>query len=419
MRYIRLDDKLNLKHKGIHISKSRELLVYGGAGAGKTYSIADKLLMQSLWQSSKALIRCAVVRKTLPSLRRSAFYVLEKRAADLGFPFQVNRGDWTARTGNVQFIFLSMNNEEDYQKLKSITDLDFIWINELPELREQDYDELLRRLRGGASSYDQVIADFNPIGKTSWVYNRFWQKEIHEAEKLRYTIFDNHPDYLANPKTKAYIESLERTKLYDPNYYKIYFLGEWGELEGVIYNWDVVPLPDIKFDEVFYGGDFGFSVNPAALIRIYRRGDEFWIEEAIYWDPKEHDNKGLTNQDLARMALAAGVKRTDDTYWDSAEPKSIHELKLAGLNAKPCAKGGDSVRAGIDFLKSKKIHIVDGAEHIIRECKSYIWKKDKDGKSLEVPIEHNNHAMDAARYGIVTHCKKARSFASFSEQDVY
>ena len=418
MKYVRLDDKLNPNHKAIHKSKSRELLVYGGANSGKTYSIADKLLLQSIWQGGVP-IRCIVIRKTLPSLRRSAFYVLEKRADMLGLPFIANRGDWTARCGNVNFIFLSMNNEEDFQKLKSMTDIDFIWVNELPEIREQDYQELLLRARGGKAAYEQIIADFNPIGKTSWVYKRFWEHFPDEAEKLRYTIDSNHPSYLADPKVAVYIDKLKRSKEYDPNYYKIYFLGEWGELEGVIFNWDVVPKPAGPFDEIFYGGDFGFSINPAALVRVYRRGKELWLEEVIYHDPMEHGGQGLTNQELASEALRLGVKRNDETYWDSAEPKSIEELRRAGLNAKPCRKGSDSIRHGIDFLKSFTVHIIDGAIHLSREVRSYIWAKDHNGKSLDKPIARDNHGIDATRYAVTTHLHRARGFVAFSEEDFY
>jgi phage terminase large subunit len=402
---------LNPNHRALHESTSRELLVYGGANSGKSYSIADKLLLQPLWQPGVPL-RAAVVRKTLPSLRRSALYILEKRAAEFNLPLVINRGDWTAKCGNMEFLFLSMNNEEDHQKLKSITDLDFIWVNELPEIRETDYDELILRLRGGKSSYDQIVADFNPIGKTSWVYKRFWETDVYEAEKLRYTIEDNHPSYLADPKTKAFIASIERTKKQNPNYYRIYRLGEWGELEGVIFNWDVVPFPtDVRFDEVFYGGDFGYT-EPAALIRIYRKGREYWVEEVVY-------KEGLTNQALAAASLAGGVTRSAECYWDSAEPKSIQELKDAGLNAKPAIKGKDSVRFGIDYLLSVTIHILEGSENVSKEARSYVRKTDKDGEILEEPIEFNDHAMSAIRYAITTHARRAGGFIGFSEEPFY
>lgn len=395
---INLNQYLNPNHTELFQSADPELVVYGGANAGKTYSIADKLLWQSVWQNDRPL-KALIIRKTFPALRVSALEILEKRAMLFKMPFNLNKADWIARCYNMTFIFQSLNNKEDYEKLKSQTDIDFVWINEVHQLREPDYDECLRRMRGGKSRFEQIITDFNPIGKTSWVFQRFFEKNIGNAKKLRYTIEDNHPDYLALEKTQRELQRLKATKRYNENYYKIYFLGEWGELIGLIFpNWDIVDAPPSNPDEVFYGGDFGYSVDPAALIRIYRKANEFWVEQVIY-------ETELTNIQLGNKMKVKGINDTDVIYWDCAEPKSIQELYEMGFNVKPCEKGPDSVRAGIDFLKEQRIHIIDGSEKIINEQKSYVWKEDKDGNTLNVPLEIDNHAMDAIRYGIYTHCK--------------
>lgn len=395
---INLNPHLNPNHMELFQSTDSELVIYGGANAGKTYSIADKLLSQSVLQNDRPL-KALVIRKTFPALRVSALEILEARAALFKMPFNLNKADWIAKCYNMTFVFQSLNNKEDYEKLKSQTDIDFIWLNEVHQLREPDYDECLRRMRGGQSRFEQIITDFNPIGKTSWVFQRFFEKNVGNVKKLRYTILDNHPDYLALEKTQREVERLRATKRYNENYYKIYFLGEWGELEGLIFpNWDIVPEPPNNPDEIFYGGDFGYSVDPAALVRIYRKANEFWVEQVIY-------ETELTNIQLGNRMRAKGVNDTDVSYWDCAEPKSIQELYDMGFNIKPCEKGPDSVRAGIDFLKEQKIHIIDGSEKIITEQKSYIWKEDKDGNTLNVPLEMDNHAMDAIRYGIYTHCK--------------
>jgi len=394
---VNLNSYLNPNHLGLFQATDSELIVYGGANAGKTYSIADKLLCQSIWQSNKSL-KALIVRKTFPSLRVSALEILEKRADLFKIPFNLNKADWIAKCHNMTFIFQSLNNKDDYEKLKSQTDIDFIWINELNQLREADYEECLRRLRGGQSDFEQIIADFNPIGKTSWVYKRFFEQNINNIKKLRYTILDNHPEYLKFEKTQREVERLKATKEHNKNYYNIYFLGEWGELEGIIFNWDVVAKAPDNPDEIFYGGDFGYSVDPATCIRIYRKANEFWLEEVIY-------ETGLTNIELGFKMEKKGVKKDAVCYWDSAEPKSIQELCDQDFNAKPCEKGPDSVIAGIDFLQNQVIHIIDGSENISREQRSYVRQQDKNGNYLSKPIEFNNHAMSAVRYGIYTHCK--------------
>lgn len=406
---INLNKILNPYHTDIFRSEDPELWVYGGAGAGKSYSIADKILLKSILNPGRQ--KGVLVRKTLASLRKTTLDILERRAEALGLDLIIDRQNWIARVGNLSIILTGMNNKDDHQKIKSLTDVDFVWVNELTELREDDYRELLLRIRGGESKLRrQMIADFNPIGKTSWIYDRGWARGLERtAKKLRYTVLDN-------PWAQAeYIEHLKSTASDDPNFYNIYFLGEWGELKGIIFYWDVVDeLPAIGFDEIIYGGDFGYSVDPAAVVRIYRRADEYWLEELIY-------STGLTNRDLARAALAAGVPAKSENFWDSAEPKSIDELRLEGLRgAKPATKGPGSVKFGIDFLLSKKIHILGNSPNLIKEVRSYVRKKDKDGRSLPEPMEYNDHAIKAVVYGIVSAAHKGgRAFVGQSGGEVY
>lgn len=407
MTEINLNRKLNWKHRELFQSTAPVLAVRGGSNAGKTYSIADKLLLQPLIQRDVPL-KAVCVRKTMPSLKKSVLDILIKRAEEaFAVPLDVNTTLGRAKFLNLTIDFLSLNNKEDYIKAKSMTDIDFIWVNEITELREYDFDILNMRIRGGKSNYSQFIFDFNPVGKTSWVFRRFYEQNGNGngINRLLYTVFDNP---WAKPEE---IEKLKAYKDQNENLYKIYFLGEWGELEGIIFNWDIVETPPKNPDEVFYGGDFGYSVNPSTLIRIYRKADEFWLEELIY-EPE------LTNQQLARKSFALGVDKWADSYWDSAEPKSIQELCNEGMNAKPAEKGPDSVRAGIDFLLTKKIHIIDGSENIIREQKSYTRRKDKDGNYLPEPIKINDHAMSGVRYGIYSHCKEGGAIFRVISHDV-
>ena len=400
MALLNVNQHLNSCHLELFQSRDFELAIRGGANAGKTYSIADKLLFQPVVQPGVEL-KALVVRKTLPRLRTSTLEIIQKRAKLFGMPFNLNQNSMIARCGKMKWIFTSLNNKDDWDKIKSMTDIDFVWCNEVPELREDDYEMLLTRIRGGKGSFAQMITDFNPIGKTSWVFKRLYQKNIGNAKKLKYTILDNPW------ASKDEIKRLMATGKHNKNFYKIYFEGEWGELEGIIYQWDIACKTEgqkgmsweeiINPDEIFYGGDFGYTVNPATLVRIYRKGNDFWVEEVFY-------ETGLTNPGIAKLVIKAGAEEAD-SYWDAAEPKSIQELCDLGINAKPCDKGPDSVRAGIDFLISKNIYIIDGSENIVAEQKSYIRKQDKDGNNLTEPVKYMDHTLDGIRYGIFTHCR--------------
>lgn len=391
---VNLNKVLNYKHTELFQSTNPELWVRGGKNAGKTYSIADKLLLQPIRKENQGKqLKCVVVRKTLPRLKDSVIEILEKRAKNFGVSFNVNHSGYTAQFASMKFLFRGIENKDDHEKVKSITDVDFVWANEVTELREEDYDMLRVIIRGGQADFYQFIADFNPIGKTSWVYRRIYeQRNGNGIQKLHYTVRDN-------PWARLHeVKQLEDYQHTNKNFYDVYFRGEWGELEGLIYSWDITPAPE-KYDEIFYGCDFGYSVDPAAVVRIYRRADEFWVEQVIY-------ETELTNIQLAELMKQRGITENDEVYCDSAEPKSIQELYNQGVNAKPCEKGQDSVRAGIDYLLQQTIHIVDGSEKISREARSYTRKQDKDGNWLPIPIDSDNHAMDAIRYGIFTHCKK-------------
>lgn len=398
---------LNPNYREFYKCQDEEVLLWGGAGAGKSYAIADKLLIQPYHQPDISL-RALVIRKTFPSLRVTALEILKERARTLHIAAIPNKQEWTLQVQNLKINFLSLNNKDDFEKLRSMTDIDFIWFNELMELRETDYDEALRRLRGGHSFYQQVMSDFNPVDMYSWVHERFFEKNVGDVRKLHYTVYDNHPNYLKTEKAQKYIDRLKRTREYNRNIYNVFFKGEWGSLEGLIYNWDIVPLPDIQFDEVFYGGDFGFTVDPAAVVKIYRKGTkEFWVQELIY-------KTGLTNKYLGiGLRNRSDIDHTQPSYWDAAEPKSIQELFDMGINAKPSSKGADSVKAGIDYLQSLKIHVVDGSENIIKEMKTYVWQKDKNDNPTNKPTEFNNHLMDAIRYGIYTHMKEGTRIPHF------
>jgi len=396
---LNLNPILNPNYKDFHRATDEEILVYGGSNAGKSYTIADKLLAQAIWQPDVPRIKIGCIRKTLPALRRSVLDILTTRARAFGFKFDVNHSAWCARCRNLEFVFCSLNNAEDYEKLRSMTDIDFWWINELLELREPDYEEIMRRLRGGASRFAQAISDFNPEDEFSWVNDRFFVRNIGNVRKFHCTIDKNHPDYLRTDRAKRERARLDSYKTYDKNMHRIFRLGKWGRLEGRIFDWgDPVPLPDIAFDEIFYGGDFGYSVDPAALVKVYRKADEVWFQELLY-------ETGLTNIQLGKRMVGMGFTRKERTAWDSAEPKSNQELYDQGLNAYGVPKGPDSVKRSIDLAKSLKCHIVDGSVNLAREHRRYIYVKDKNGRSTGVPIEDNDHAIKAALYALVTFYK--------------
>ncbi len=140
-----------------------------------------------------------------------------------------------------------------------------------------------------------------------------------------------------------------------------------------------------------YGLDFGFTNDPTALVHCVIAHGELWTDGVIY-------ETGLTNPMIAEKAKEAGLTKADQIIADSAEPKSIVELRNAGLWVVPTVKGGDSITVGIDILHRYKWNVTRRSSGLIEELQSYKWKKDRDGKKTNTPVDKFNHAIDATRY---------------------
>lgn len=373
-------------------AQDRYLILCGGAGSGKSEFAARKVFYRC---ETEGHHRFLIMRKIRRTLDESTVEVVRRVLAENDIVHEFNKSELTISfagpRGMNEILFMGL---DDPEKIKSIKGITSIWLEEATEFSKEDFLQIDLRLRDPGPIYRQIMLTFNPVeAEARWLKDMFFGPVPNpDAFVHRSTVADNP---IAEVRD-TYRKRLEALRDQDPTMYQVYGLGEWAALSGQIYSWDVQPLPDLSFDEVWYGGDFGYSVDPSAVVRIYRKADEFWVQEVLY-------QKNLTNQALAAEMLRAGITARETVYFDAAEPKSIEELRRAGLNIYPCDKGPDSVRAGIDFLKSKRIHIVEGSTNLHREASTYCWRKDKSGNPLPEPVKFNDHLMDATRYGIFTH----------------
>jgi phage terminase large subunit len=374
----------------------RYLVLCGGAGSGKSEFAARKLFYRCMTEGGH---RFLVLRKVRSRCRESVVEVMIRllRSNKIEYEQQKTERTITFRSPNGKTNEILFDGLDDPDKIKSIAGLTGLWLEETTEFSEPDFTQLDIRLREPGPGYHQIIMTFNPDEASGpWLKRRFFDHIDPDAAVHVSTIEDNP---IAEMR-ETYKKRLDRIQ--DKTARDIYRYGIWALAKGRIFNWDVVSAPPTNPDAIFFGGDFGYSVDPAALIKIYRKANEYWLEEIIY-------STGLTNQDLARKAkLDPRFNAQAPSYWDSAEPKSIEELFREGLNVLPSIKGEDSVRAGIDFLRSLKIHIIEGSENIKIEVRSYRYKVDKNGDPLPDPIDYKDHAMSATRYGIVTHMRGCR-----------
>ena len=390
--------------------QDRYLVMAGGRGSGKSEFAARKLFIRCLNEGGH---RFLVLRKVRKTAHESTLRVMRTLLVEQGVDYQHDKThqilSFPSSAGVMNEILFDGLDEPE--KIKSIKGLTGVWIEEATEFTKNDFLEVDLALREPSPYYKQIMLTLNPVESLApWIKKRFFPDDPKDKDPRAFahgsTIEDNPIEEL-RIKYLADLDAItdETTKL-------IYRFGIWAAPAGQIYNnWKTDRTLPNNCDEIIYGLDFGYSVNPSALVRIHRKADEFYVEELIY------ENK-LTNQDLGMKMRNRDVRALDYVYADSAEPKSIEEINGMGFNVIPAPKGADSVRSGIDFLRSQKIFILPGSSHIIKEVSTYMWKKDKNDDPLPEPVKFDDHALDAIRYAIYSHMKQAGAFLGVLSHDV-
>ena len=365
--------------------KTRTYVFYGGAGSGKSVLAAQKLIIKALQYERKVL----VVRKVGTTLKDSV-WALFLRLLEHFQPLveSVNKTDYTItlKNGSV-LLFKGM---DDREKIKSIEEITDIWAEEATELSFEDYTQLTLRLRS-KKPYNQVILTFNPVSKANWVYKYFFLQE-HPNTKIVRTTYKDNPHL-----PQEYIDSLEELQNTNPAYYRIYALGEFATLDKLVFpiiEKRIVTEGDTKDCLFWCGLDFGYTNDPSALTWGYFKPGYIYITG-------EYDRKGMTNDKVAEVIQDLGLSK-EVIVADCAEQKSIAEIRKMGVRRiRPCQKGKDSVRNGLDKMLRCHIVIDERCPKTIEEFENYTWKKDKStGEYYNEPIDAFNHHIDSIRYGL-------------------
>lgn len=344
-------------------------------GNGKTYSILQVLFTHLVQQPN---IVITVVGESIPNLKagalRDALDIYNNSSILRSFISDYNRTDriFTASNGSV----MEFKSYETPQGAKS-GKRDYLFINEAQGITVDVFNELHMRTR------KQTYIDYNPNAE-------FWVHEQVIGQKgTKLFISDHRHNPFVAQKIRDKIEAL---RFKDMELFKVYARGMTGKIEGLVFrNFDIVD--DIPLGAELIGGgmDFGFTNDPTAFIKAYRFNGEIYLKELIY-------ETGLTNTDIARKLQSFGITRQQTIVADSAEPKSIEDLNRAGYSVQAAQKGADSIVNSIDTLKQFKINITRDSTNLIKEFRSYKWQVDGSGKTINKPVDFNNHGIDAVRY---------------------
>lgn len=359
----------------------RYIFLLGGGGSGKSVFVSQKEIIKSFQIKDKIM----GVRKVKDTIKDSIFAELKKRIQERKLEqfFEIKVSPLSIRNKLTwcEFIFRGI---DDSEKIKSVEWVARIWIEEATELTREDFDQLDLRLRGKQNM--QITCTFNPTDAEHFLNTDFWVNGNTETQSCLHTTYTDNR-FIGAEYKKVFDRLLETNK----NYYNIYALGKWGVLEGMIFdNWDIAEIPETA-QLMWYWLDFWFTNDPTALVALYKQDNEIYLDELIY-------ERWLTNQDIVSKLKEIGIDDNVTIWADSAEPKSIEEIYRNGYDIRAVEKWQDSIKYGIDIMKQYKIHITPRSVNGQKEIKKYVWDKDKNGKSLNRPIDAFNHFLDWSRY---------------------
>ena len=350
--------------------------VAGGTSASKTISILIWCI--DYCQSNKGKL-VSIVSESYPHLSGGAMLDFENIMKDRGYWndkrwVKFPKATYTFETGcKMEFISVDTYGKAHGPRR------DVLFGNEINYLSYKIVDQLITRTR------EIIWLDWNPTNEF-WFYTEMLGQR-DDIDFLTLTYLDNEA---LDKGTVKEIESHKDKK----QWWKVYGEGQLGEVEGKIYkDWEIVDEVDHHARLERYGLDFGYSVDPTSIVAIYYFNGGYILDEICY-------QKGMLNKQIADT-IENQEQKGVLVVADSAEPKSIEEIKLHGINIVGAEKGSDSVRNGIQVVQDQRISITKRSVNLIKEYRNYLWKIDKDGNiiSPNIPEHEFSHTMDAIRYG--------------------
>lgn len=349
--------------------------VQGGTSASKTVSII--LYLIALAQSDKTPTLTSIVSESFPHLKRGAMRdfltIMQEHRYFQDRRWNKSDYTYTFETGS-KIEFFSADQPSKVRGPRR----DRLFINEANNVPYETFDQLEVRTK------DFIFLDWNPT-------NEFWfYTDVENRTDTQWIILTYRDN---EALSQEIVDSIEQRKG-RAGWWKVYGEGQLGEVEGKIYTgWDIIDeIP--KYARLERRGlDFGYSNDPSSVVDVYYYDGGYILDEVLF-------RKGLSNKQIADTILAQPLHCL--VIADSAEPKSIDEIKGYGVNIVAADKGPDSVSHGIQLIQDQKISMTKRSVNLIKEYRNYLWKIDKDGHILNVPEHMFSHSMDALRYGLVS-----------------
>jgi len=358
-----------------YLSAAHVVINQGGTSSGKTFAI-EQVLFCIACSTNKLVI--TIVGQDIPNLKagalRDALNIYSLSAAIQAMVKSFNKTDRVFEFNNgTTMEFKSYDNSQDAKSGKR----DYLFVNEANGVDWGIYTELALRTR------KKIFIDYNP-NSAFWVHDNLIGKP-----GVQLIISDHRHNPFLSEQTREKIESLKDV---DMELWRVYARGLTGKITGlVLSNWHVCERVPEDAKLLAAGLDFGFTNDETGCILVYKQNGELWVDEVLY-------ETGLTNPDISARLTAATINKSIEIVADSAEPKSIEELRRFGWRISGAKKGADSIKNSIDILKRYRLNITRQSVNLRNELGRYKWKTDRAGKTLNEPVDSHNHLIDPLRY---------------------
>lgn len=360
--------------KKIRSLTKRKKVIQGGTSAGKTFGILPILIDKA---ARTPMLEISVVSESIPHLRRGAMkdFLKIMKLTNRYVDSHWNRSLLTYTFANGSYIeFFSADMDDKLRGARR----NILYVNEANNVTFEAYLQLSIRTN------KEIYIDFNPT-------QEFWaHTEVVPQDDADFIILNYKDNEALDENIVKEIESAKekaKTSSYWENWWKVYGLGEIGSLQGSVFNnWSIIDKIPEEAKLLGIGLDFGYTNDPTAIVEVYNWNGKRIVNEVAY-------KTGMLNSDIAKI-LPPNVP----IYADSSEPKSIDEIKRFGKMIRGVTKGKDSINYGIQVMQSQEYLVTSNSTNLIKELRGYVWDTDKTGKTLNRPVDYNNHGIDSLRY---------------------
>ena len=357
-------------------NKKRHIWVCGGTASSKTFSILQLLIM--IAQNAKSPLLVSIVSESMPHIKRGCLRDFINIMGPTLDSSKFNKTDFIYTfPSKAKIEFFSADQPDKLRGARR----DILFVNEVNNISYDAFRELDSRTRLCS------IADWNPTSD-------FWYHEYNLGDDPdSYYIHATYRDAL-NVVPPEVIKNLLAMGARDPNWANVYLEGQPGKIKDLVYP-SFTQVDSLPKGDAFYGLDFGFTIDPTALVKCVILKDELYAKELLY-------ATNLTNSDIAHRMEEAGIrKHYDEIFADSAEPKSIEEIYRYGFNIKGCEKDPGSVEYGHQKIRQFKLFVTKDSLNLIKELRNFRYIPDKDGKLTDKTTHEFSHLLDAVRYAVL------------------